>query len=223
MTLQGTPALAGDGPGPLAGRPQLVLASGSPRRRELLAQIGLVPDAVDPADIDESPLKDELPAPHALRLAREKAAVTAARHPGAIVLAADTVVGLGRRILPKADDAATARQCLTLLQGRRHRVHTGFCVIGADGRVWSRTVETAVIFRTLSAHEIESYIATGDWRGKAGGYAIQGIGSLFVRQIGGSYSNVVGLPLTEVGGILRAAGLDALALAAAAATAPKAG
>ena len=200
----------------VSGRPALVLASGSPRRRELLAQIGLVPDQVDPADIDETPHKDELPSAHALRLAQEKAALVAARHSGGIVLAADTVVGLGRRILPKAEDAATARRCLSLLQGRRHRVYTGFSIVGTDGRVWSRTVETAVIFRTLSDFEIESYIATGDWQGKAGGYAIQGLASLFVRQISGSYSNVVGLPLTEVGGTLRAAGIDALVLAASA-------
>lgn len=196
------------------GRLRLVLASGSPRRRELLAQIGLVPDAVDPADIDETPLKDELPPGHALRLSQAKAALVATRHPGALVLAADTVVGLGRRILPKADDADTARRCLTLLQGRRHRVYTGVTLIGVAGRRWSRTVESQVIFRTLSRDEIDQYLATGDWRGKAGGYAIQGLASLFVRQIGGSYSNVVGLPLTEVGGMLRAAGIDALALAA---------
>lgn len=196
-------------------RPRLILASGSPRRRELLAQIGLVPDVIDPADIDENPQDDELPPGHALRLAREKADIVAARHAGAVVLAADTVVGLGRRILPKADDAETARRCLTLLQGRRHRVHTGIALVGADGRRWARTVESQVIFRTLSRDEIDQYLATGDWKGKAGGYAIQGLASLFVRQLSGSYSNVVGLPLTEVGGLLRAAGIDALALAAA--------
>ncbi|MFV3074329.1 Maf family protein [Niveispirillum fermenti] len=197
-------------------RPRLILASGSPRRRELLAQIGLVPDMIDPADIDETPLKDELPPAHATRLSREKAAIVAARHAGAVVLAADTVVGLGRRILPKADDADTARRCLALLQGRRHRVYTGVALVGADGRCWNRVVESQVIFRTLSPAEIDQYIATGDWKGKAGGYAIQGLASLFVRQMGGSYSNVVGLPLTEVSGMLRAAGIDALALAAAA-------
>lgn len=205
------------------GRPALVLASGSPRRRELLAQIGLVPDRVDPADMDETPLKGELPAPHALRLAKGKAAIVAARHPGAIVLAADTVVGLGRRILPKAENAATATECLKLLQGRRHRVYTGIALVGVDGRTWSRIVESSVIFRTLSDHEIELYVASGDWQGKAGGYAIQGLASLFVRQIGGSYSNVVGLPIAEVGGLLRAAGIDALALAAAQALAKGAG
>lgn len=199
-------------------RPRLILASGSPRRRELLAQIGLVPDAIDPADIDESPLTDELPSPLAQRLSREKVGIVAARHAGAIVLAADTVVGLGRRILPKADDVDTARRCLNLLQGRRHRVYTGIALVGADGKLWSRVVESQVIFRTLSRDEIDHYLATGDWKGKAGGYAIQGLASLFVRQLSGSYSNVVGLPLTEVAGVLRAAGIDALALAAAQAT-----
>lgn len=196
-------------------RPRLILASGSPRRRELLAQIGLVPDVIDPADIDENPQDGELPPGHAQRLAREKADIVAARHVGAVVLAADTVVGLGRRILPKADDADTARRCLTMLQGRRHRVYTGIALVGADGKRWARTVESQVIFRTLSRDEIEQYIATGDWKGKAGGYAVQGLASLFVRQLSGSYSNVVGLPLTEVAGLLRAAGIDALALAAA--------
>lgn len=196
-------------------RPRLILASGSPRRRELLAQIGLVPDEVDPADIDETPLDGELPAGHAQRLSQDKVAIVAARHPGAVVLAADTVVGLGRRILPKADDAATAQRCLTLLQGRRHRVHTGVALVGTDGKRWSRVVESQVIFRTLSRDEIDQYIATNDWKGKAGGYAIQGLASLFVRQLSGSYSNVVGLPLTEVAGLLRAAGIDALAQAAA--------
>lgn len=196
-------------------RPRLILASGSPRRQELLAQIGLVPDAIDPADINEAPLADELPSPHAQRLSREKAEIVAARHAGSIVLAADTVVGLGRRILPKADDADTARRCLMLLQGRRHRVYTGVALVGGDGKRWSRVVESQVIFRTLSRDEIDQYLATGDWKGKAGGYAIQGLASLFVRQLSGSYSNVVGLPLTEVAGLLRAAGIDALALAAA--------
>jgi len=192
-------------------RPPLVLASSSPRRRDLLAQIGLVPAAIDPAHIDESPLKDELPANHAQRLAVEKARAVAGRHPGHLVLAADTVVAAGRRILPKAEDAATARACLDLLSGRRHRVYGGVCLIGADGREWTRTVQTAVVFKPLSAEERQAYIASGEWKGKAGGYAIQGLGALFVRQIVGSYPNVVGLPLFEVAGLLRAAGLDALA------------
>lgn len=191
--------------------PRLILASSSPRRRDLLALIGVVPDAIDPADIDETPRKAELPAPHALRLATEKAAAVAARHPGAVVLAADTVVACGRRILPKTEDEASARRCLDLLSGRRHRVHTGVCVVDAQGRPRSRRVETAVIFKRLSAAEIDAYIASGEWHGKAGGYAIQGLAALFVRQIVGSHPNVVGLPLFETAGLLRAAGVDPLA------------
>lgn len=191
--------------------PRLVLASSSPRRRDLLALIGVVPDAIDPADIDETPRKAELPAPHALRLATEKAAAVAARHPGAVVLAADTVVACGRRILPKTEDEASARRCLDLLSGRRHRVNTGVCVIDAQGRPRSRRVETAVIFKRLSAADIDAYIASGEWHGKAGGYAIQGLAALFVRQIVGSHPNVVGLPLFETAGLLRAAGIDPLA------------
>jgi len=194
-----------------AGRPPLVLASGSPRRKDLLTQIGLPPGLIDPADIDETPLRDELPAPHALRLARAKAAAVAARHPGAVVLAADTVVGVGRRILPKAEDEATARRCLDLLSGRRHRVYGGVCLIGPDGREWTRQVQTAVVFKRLSAEETAAYLASGEWHGKAGGYAIQGLAALFVREIIGSYPNVVGLPLAELLGPLRACGLDPLA------------
>lgn len=191
-------------------RPALILASGSPRRRDLLASIGLIPALVDPADIDETPYKTELPRPHALRLATEKAAAVAARHPGNVVLAADTVVGCGRRILPKTGDAATARRCLDLLSGRRHRVFTGVCVIDAAGRSRSRCVETAVLFKRLSAAEIDAYLASGEWNGKAGGYAIQGLAALFVRGIVGSHPNVVGLPLFETAALLRAAGIDPL-------------
>ncbi|MFC7333154.1 Maf family protein [Rhodocista pekingensis] len=191
--------------------PVLVLASSSPRRRDLLAQIGIVPAAVDPADIDETPRKDELPSPHALRLACGKAEVVAARHPGAIVLAADTVVAVGRRILPKTEEEADARRCLELLSGRRHRVFGGVCVITPDGRRLTRTVQTAVLFKRLSDAEIESYIRSREWQGKAGGYAVQGLAALFVRGIVGSHPNIVGLPLFEVAGLLRAAGLDPLA------------
>lgn len=199
-------------PGPdVPAAPRLVLASSSPRRRDLLALIGIVPDTIDPADIDETPHKAEQPAPHALRLATGKAAAVAARHPGAVVLAADTVVACGRRILPKTEDVGAARRCLELLSGRRHRVHTGVCVIDASGRARSRRVETAVVFKRLSPDEIDAYVASGEWNGKAGGYAIQGLASLFVRQIIGSYPNVVGLPLFEVAGLLRAAGIDPLA------------
>jgi septum formation protein len=181
---------------------RLILASASPRRVELLRQIAFVPDAVDPADLDETPLKAELPAQHALRLAIAKAEAVAPRHPGAFVLAADTVVGCGRRILPKAEDAATARRCLTLLSGRRHRVYGGIAVVTPAGKLVSRQVQTIVIFKRLTEAEIASYVASEEWRGKAGGYAIQGLAALFVRQIGGSYSNVVGLPLYETAALL---------------------
>ena len=164
---------AGSGLLPL---PLLVLASASPRRLALLSQIGLVPDAVDPADIDETPGRAELPEAHAARLADAKARLVASRHPGALVLAADTVVACGRRILPKAEDAATARTCLTLLSGRRHRVITALALARPDGRVTERRVTSTVAFKVLSAPEIEAYLASGEWQGKAGGYAIQGPG-----------------------------------------------
>jgi septum formation protein len=180
----------------------LVLASASPRRLDLLRQIGIAPDHVDPAHIDEAPLKGELPVPHARRLAEEKARAVASRHPGAFVLAADTVVACGRRILPKAEDAGTARQCLDLLSGRRHRVVGGICLIGPDGRVGRRTVITSVTFKRLSLAETEAYIASGEWDGKAGGYAIQGLAARHVRDIQGSYSNIVGLSLFETAQLL---------------------
>ena len=178
-------------------RPPFVLASASPRRKNLLAQIGSAPDVVDAADMDETPLKNELPRTYALRLAAEKVRVVAGRHPNAVVLGADTVVACGRRMLPKADDAETATQCLTLLSGRRHRVITGVAVQNADGTMQSRAVETMVHFARLTARDIQEYIATDEWRGKAGGYAIQGYADAFVLKINGSYSNVVGLPLRE--------------------------
>ncbi|MGY0714940.1 Maf family protein [Azospirillum argentinense] len=190
---------------------RLVLASASPRRLDLLRQIGVVPDAVDPADIDESPLPRELPPQHALRLAGEKAAAVAARHPGAFVLAADTVVACGRRILPKAEEEKQARACLALLSGRRHRVFGGVVLLSPTGdgealRRSDRLVRTDVTFKSLSHEETESYIASGEWQGKAGGYAIQGRAAAHARWIGGSYSNVVGLPLFEVAALLRGAG-----------------
>lgn len=183
-----------------------MLASASPRRLDLLAQIGVTPARVDPADLDETPLPRELPEHHARRVAAEKAAAVAARQPGALVLAADTVVACGRRILPKAEDAATARECLTLLSGRRHRVFGGVCLITPDGRRLERTVRTDVTFKCLSAMEIDAYLAAGEWDGKAGGYAIQGRAAAFIRWIGGSYSNVVGLPLHETAGLLTGVG-----------------
>ena len=181
---------------------RLVLASASPRRRDLLGQIALTPDSIDPAELDESALERELPARHALRLAEAKARLVAERHVGAFVLGADTVVACGRRILPKAVAPDDARACLGLLSGRRHRVHGGIALVLPDGRLASRRVETAVIFKRLSPQEIEDYVASGEWQGKAGGYAIQGFAARFIRGIIGSYSNVVGLPLFETVSLL---------------------
>ncbi len=185
-------------------RLKLVLASASPRRVELLARLGLVAGIIDPADIDETPSPGETPHDHAVRLAREKCAAVAARHPGAIVLAADTVVGVGRRILPKADDEATARQCLALLSGRRHRVTTAVAVADAGGLIRERVSETVVIFHRLDAGAVDALIAAGDWRGKAGGYALQGSAEAWVRRLSGSWSGVVGLPLAETRTLLAA-------------------
>jgi septum formation protein len=173
----------------------LVLASASPRRRELLAQIGLVPAAVDPAEIDETPLPDETGPNLAERLARAKAAAVAARRPDAIVLAADTVVACGRRLLPKAETETQARACLALLSGRRHRVHGGICVAAPGRKPMARVSTTIVTFKRLTAGEIDAYIPSGDWQGKAGGYAIQGHAAAHIRFLSGSYSNVVGLDL----------------------------
>ncbi|HKS87806.1 MAG TPA: Maf family nucleotide pyrophosphatase [Stellaceae bacterium] len=184
----------------------LVLASASPRRLALLAQIGIVPDAVDPADIDETPARGELPAQHVVRLAQQKARTVAPRHPEAFILAADTVVACGRRILPKAEDEGTARACLTMLSGRRHRVYGGVAVIAPDGRAATRRVVSQVMFKRLSETEIAAYVQSGEWRGKAGGYAIQGLAGAFVPWIGGSYSNVVGLPLYETAQLLAGRG-----------------
>lgn len=187
----------------------LVLASASPRRLDLLAQLGIQPDRVVPSEIDETVRKGELPRPHALRLAREKAEAIAAANPGDIVLAADTVVAVGRRILPKAETEEQARSCLALLSGRRHHVYTALVVIDAEGRRRERLSDTAVSFKRLTADEIDAYIASGEWHGKAGGYAIQGRFAAYVRAISGSYTGVVGLPLFEANALLRASGLDA--------------
>lgn len=184
----------------------LILASASPRRLALLRQIGLEPDRIDPADIDETPGRRELPPDHARRLACEKAAAIAARQPGAWVLAADTVVALGRRILPKPEDRATAADCLKRLSGRRHRVITGLCVHAPDERRGSRLVTTIVHVKRLSDAEIRDYLDSGEWQGKAGGYAIQGRAAAFVPRINGSYSNVVGLPLAETRALLSGMG-----------------
>lgn len=187
--------------------PLLVLASASPRRVDLLRQVGIEPGPIDPADIDETPGPRELPRPYALRMARAKLAAVAARHPGAVVLAADSVVACGRRILPKAEREDEARRCLDLLSGRRHRVLGGVAVAAPDGAVRTRLVETVVAFKRLTPPEIEAYIASGEWQGKAGGYAIQGRAARFVTFLSGSYSNVVGLPLFETAALLGAAGL----------------
>jgi septum formation protein len=181
----------------------LILASASPRRLDLLRQVGLEPAKIDPADIDETPRAQELPRAYALRMAEAKLAAVAARHPGAIVLAADSVVVCGRRILPKAEAEAEARACLKLLSGRRHRVMGGVAAVGPAGKVRTRLVETVVRFKRLEAAEFDAYLASGEWRGKAGGYAIQGRAAAFVDFIAGSYSNVVGLPLFETVALLK--------------------
>lgn len=192
----------------MTARPELVLASSSPRRVELLALAGFTPDLIDPADIDETPLKDETPRRLAQRLAVTKAQVVGERHPSAVVLAADTVVAVGRRFLEKAADEAEATRFLKLLSGRNHRVFTGVAVV-RDGRVTHRVNETRVTFKVLSEAEIASYVAGGDWRGKAGAYGIQGAASAFVRQIVGSHHGVMGLPLYETVNLLAGAGLRA--------------
>ena len=188
-------------------RPRFILASASPRRQELLARIGLLPDAVDPADIDETPRKGERPEPHVARLAAEKAAVVAARHPGAVVLAADTLVAAGLRILPKAEDEATARQCLALLSGRRHRVLTAVTLIDAAGVARHRLSRSTVRVARLSDADVEAYIRSGEWLGKAGGYAIQGRFEAHVQWMEGSFSGIMGLPLADARAMLATAGL----------------
>ena len=192
-----------------AGEPiRLVLASASPRRLDLLRQIGLEPDLVDPPHTDETVRRGELPRDYAKRVASKKLQAASARHAGALVVAADTVVACGRRILPKAEYDATALQCLRLLSGRRHRVLGGIAVAFPDGRSLLRVVSTTVIFKQLSASEIARYLASQEWHGKAGGYAIQGRGAVFVRGIIGSYSNVVGLSLPDLAAMLQGNGID---------------
>lgn len=188
------------------GRPQLVLASASDRRVMLLTQAGLAPDLVAPADVDETPLTGEKPADLASRLADLKARRASQDHPGAFVIAADTVVACGRRCLPKAETLEQARACLERLSGRRHDVITGVAVIAPDGRMARRRVETRVTFKRLSLAEMQGYLASGEWRGKAGGYAIQGLAGAFIPDISGSYSAVVGLPLHEAAAMLEGLG-----------------
>jgi septum formation protein len=186
-------------------QPDLVLASASPRRIELLALIGITPDHIDPADIDETPLKAEEPPRLAARLARAKAQAVLVRHPAAVVLSADTVVAVGRRLLEKPGDAAEAERFLRLLSGRNHRVFTAVAVATAV-RVTHRCVETRVTIKRLSEPEIAAYVAGGDWRGKAGGYGIQGPAAAFVTRIVGSHPAVMGLPLPETVNLLAGAG-----------------
>lgn len=196
----------------MSGRRQLILASGSPRRLQLLNQIGVEPDHLIPADIDETPQKREIPRHLAQRLARAKAAAaqaSAKRDPalaGSLILAADTVVGVGRRIVGKAESLEEAESALKLLSGRAHRVYTGLCLVNEKGSVRQKLVETRLRFKRLSRQDIESYLASGEWRGKAGAYAIQGIAGAFVVKLVGSYTNVVGLPLYETATLLAGEG-----------------
>jgi len=186
--------------------PGLALASASPRRLDLLRQIGLVPDRVAPAEIDETPLRDERPGQLALRLAVQKGEAARVRLAGMFVISADTVVAVGRRILPKAETEEETRACLRLLSGRKHDVLTGVAVFAPDGRQVSRLVEARVGLKRLSHLDVEGYIGCGEWRGKAGGYAIQGQAGGFVTNISGSYSAIVGLPLYETAALLEGVG-----------------
>ena len=196
----------------MIGRPKFVLASGSPRRLSLINQAGIEPDALRPADIDEIPRKGELPRACANRLARAKAEAALAivrldeELAGSYIVAADTVVAVGRRILPKAELLDEAAQCLRLLSGRNHRVHTSVCLVTPKQAFRQRLVETRVRFKRLSDDDIEAYLASGEWRGKAGGYAAQGIAGSFIVKIVGSYSNVVGLPIYEATSLLSGEG-----------------
>jgi len=196
----------------MIGRPKLVLASGSPRRLSLVNQVGIEPDALRPTDIDETPKRGELPRAYATRLAREKAEAALAmvriddELKGSYILAANTAVAVGRRILPKAELLDEAAQCLRLLSGRNHRVHTAISLVTPKETFRSRYVETRVRFKRLSDEDIEAYLASGEWRGKAGGYAAQGIAGGFLVKIVGSYSNIVGLPLYETLSLLSGEG-----------------
>lgn len=182
-----------------------ILASASPRRRDLLGQIGLTPAQIIPADINEDPIEGELPRLHALRLSCEKAQKVASLHPGEVILASDTVVGVGRRILPKSEDVKTAEDCLRLLSGRSHRVFTGIAVIDQEGLLRSRISETRLKMKRLSEAEISLYLDSGEWDGKAGGYGIQGLAGAFIHHISGSYTGVMGLPVYETRNLLLAA------------------
>jgi len=185
----------------------LILASASPRRLELLSRLGITPAAVDPADIDETPRKGERPEPHVARLAAEKAAAVATRYPGAVILAADTLVAVGLRILPKAEDEQTARHCLELLSGRRHKVLTALTVIDANGLARHRISRSTVRVERLGPADIATYLASGEWQGKAGGYAIQGRFEAHVQWMEGSFSGIMGLPLADARAMLATAGI----------------
>ena len=189
-----------------SGQARLALASASPRRLALLEQIGLKPDLVEPSDIDETPLKGERPRQLALRLAVGKGQAAREKLPGDFILSADTVVAVGRRMLPKAETEAEVRACLKILSGRSHDVLTGIAVLAPDGRLASRVVESRVSFKRLSHIEFEGYVASGEWKGKAGGYGIQGIAASLVIEISGSYSSIVGLPLYETAALLEGLG-----------------
>lgn len=184
----------------------LILASASPRRLDLLQQVGITPSQIIPADIDESERKGELPRPYALRMAIEKAQTVQKNHPEHFILAADTVVAAGRRILPKAETPQQAQFCLDILSGRRHRVYGGICLITPNGQTINRMCETVVQFKTLNPAEKEAYIASGEWDGKAGGYAIQGLGAGLIPFIRGSYSNIVGLSVCDTLAMLKGNG-----------------
>jgi septum formation protein len=188
--------------------PDLILASASPRRVDLLRQIGIVPDSIIPADINEVPLKSELPRQLVRRLAHSKASLIARSHPEVFILAADTVVACGRRIIPKAVTQEEASAFLKLLSGRRHRVISGLAIVSPDGKFHQRIVETAVTFKRLSSKELDTYLASSEWRDKAGAYAIQGLAAKFVSALNGSYSNVVGLPLFETSQLLSGLGFQ---------------
>ncbi|OXE35408.1 MAG: septum formation protein Maf [Phenylobacterium zucineum] len=191
------------------GASRLVLASASPRRLDLLAQIGVRPDLIEAADLDEVPLPNETPRLLAIRLARAKACTVASQHADAFVLAADTVVALGRRILPKAETDDEVRQCLTLMSGRAHKVLTGVCVLSPDGRSAARLSETRLHMKRLTDSEIEAYVACREGLGKAGGYAIQGRAGAFIMALQGSYTGVVGLPVYETANLLTGLGYRA--------------
>ena len=196
----------------LIGRPKIVLASGSPRRLALINQAGIEPDELRPANVDETPIKGELPRACANRLARAKAETALAtlrlddELKGSFIIAADTVVAVGRRILPKAELLDEASQCLRYLSGRNHRVHSAVCLVTPKEAFRQRLVETRVRFKRLSPQDIDSYLASGEWRGKAGGYAAQGLAGSFIVKLVGSYSNVVGLPLYETTALLAGEG-----------------